>query len=245
MASSNGWRPHSYAPLAHKHIRLLCVSFKESKPIYAIRHSPLYGHPPFSALSYTWDGQSRDRALSCNDGSILKVTINVERALQCLNIHAKSESYLIWIDGLCIDQEDPRDKEAQVPLMGTIYAAASKVIVWLGESNIQIEQALEASSALLTTLLGVRGKIAPEKHTLREYGLPGRRSPIWDGLGQLFDRPWFSRLWVLQEAVLARDIDIVCGGNVIDFDCLLNVGKVILSRGLLPLLGSHYNAQYG
>jgi len=45
--------------------------------------------------------------------------------------------------------------------MGKIYAAVSKVTVWLGESNTQIEKALEASTALLKTLIGVRGKIAP------------------------------------------------------------------------------------
>ena len=245
MANTQGSRPYSFAPLAHNHFRLLCVSFKKRLPVYRIRHATINNPPTFSALSYTWDDQSRSQTLYVDDGSVLKVTPNVERAMESLNVHGDLAPYSIWVDGVCIDQEDTRDKEAQIHLMGKIYSAASKVIVWLGPSTVQIETALEASAALLLTLVGVPGKIAPERHTMLKYGLPALNSPIWDGLGQLFARPWFSRLWVLQEAVLAQEIDFVCGGRVMDFAYLMNLGEVLKSTGLFSLFKTDSQTYHG
>ena len=45
----------------------------------------------------------------------------------------------LWVDAICINQNDAGEKSTQVPLMGSMYAGATAVIVWLGldESNLE------------------------------------------------------------------------------------------------------------
>jgi Heterokaryon incompatibility protein (HET) len=216
-----GFEGYAYAPLGHNQIRLLQVSDKDGISIYGLHHVSLENPPEFSALSYTWDGQLRDRNLICDDSSILKVTQNVEIALSYLNAHAKL--YYIWIDGVCINQDDDREKEAQIPLMGRIYSTAPKVIVWLGESSPKIDEALGAFTALPLTLAEVDST-----------------SPIWDGLSELFGRSWFSRIWVVQETVLAQDVNFVCGHNVVEYEDFMRLARALLSTRLVSLLSSNY-----
>ena len=240
MATGSERKLYSYTPVACNHFRLLYVSSDEGEPSYDIRHVSIESPPTFSALSYTWDGQSPDRSLHLDDGATLKVTHNVERAIYHLNMLSKSKSYAIWIDGVCIDQENLKDKEAQVPLMGKIYTAAVRTVVWLGESTPQIEEALKASGALLSVLSKAPEVIALDERMMSSYGLPPVESQFWESLGHVLARSWFSRLWVLQEAVLAREIIFICGNTGIDFDILVNVveGLEKISLTALPLFNT-------
>jgi hypothetical protein len=126
-----------YQPLPPRHIRLLNVSRTE----LTISHANLDDAPNFIALSYTWDGQQQDQDLICN-GLRLKVTRNVLTVLPYLFL--QNGPYVIWIDGICINQEDESEKSVQVPLMQDIYTKSSKVVSWLGESDAKIDKAMKA-----------------------------------------------------------------------------------------------------
>src|SRR5277367_1498095 len=103
-----------YQPLPPRHIRLLHVFRTE----LTISHANLDDATNFIALSYAWDGQQRDQYLICN-GLRLKVTRNVLTVLPYL--YLQNGPYAIWIDGICINQEDESEKSVQVPLMQDIY----------------------------------------------------------------------------------------------------------------------------
>lgn len=68
----------------------------------------------------------------CN-GHECTVTKNLGAALQKLRLPDGARK--IWIDALCINQDDVLERNEQVRLMGEIYSRCSRVIVWLGQDQ--------------------------------------------------------------------------------------------------------------
>lgn len=87
--------------------------------------------PPYLALSYTWGYSSNSRAIALN-GKSFRISSNVGNFLHQVRHPVKSTS--IWIDAICINQADNKEKESQIQMMGKIYHLATNVVVWLGES---------------------------------------------------------------------------------------------------------------
>ncbi|KAH8807101.1 heterokaryon incompatibility protein-domain-containing protein [Xylogone sp. PMI_703] len=88
--------------------------------------------PEYEALSYCWGDPSIRTSVKCNDG-LLNVTINLKEAL--LHLRHRSEERVIWIDAICINQEDLQERAQQVGIMREIYETSSKVVVWLGKEE--------------------------------------------------------------------------------------------------------------
>lgn len=112
--------------------------------------SPLYGNlrlvalqdcPKFAALSYVWGlrSSSEDETITCNDCA-LRITKNCRDALSTLR--NRFGSLTIWVDAICINQEDDSDKASQIPLMEEIYTWAYAVYVWLGPSSDSSDRAI-------------------------------------------------------------------------------------------------------
>lgn len=95
----------------------------------------------YTALSYTWDGQSPSCEVGCSGGSLL-ITPNCNVAIR--QLRSATETRDLWIDSICIDQtpEAVDERNVQVALMGDIYKSAARVVVWLGASNERVERAL-------------------------------------------------------------------------------------------------------
>jgi hypothetical protein len=85
----------------------------------------------YEALSYTWGDSTIKREININHNHCLQVTANLETALQYLRY--PDNDRVLWIDAICINQDDNVEKSKQVPLMGEIYGRAFNVLVWLGE----------------------------------------------------------------------------------------------------------------
>ncbi|KAK3946509.1 heterokaryon incompatibility protein-domain-containing protein [Pseudoneurospora amorphoporcata] len=180
------------------HIRLLQLLPSENED--AAIHCRLFctavdskGTRPYEALSYVWGSEDKPCSISIN-GCDLAVGENLHAALLHLRDHSIERT--IWIDAICINQEDEEEKGHQVQSMAKIYAKASRVIVWLGEEAAGSDQALEEI------------RIAAELST--------RRLDNKAGILTLLQRPWFQRIWVLQEVAAARHILIKCGSAEVD-----------------------------
>ncbi|CVK94221.1 uncharacterized protein FMAN_03412 [Fusarium mangiferae] len=93
----------------------------------------------FTALSYVW-GQGSYHKIACN-GCDINITQSCYEALTSLR--ESCQSLTIWVDAICINQEDNSEKEQQIVLMGSIYALAEIVYVWLGVGNMETDQAAE------------------------------------------------------------------------------------------------------
>lgn len=132
----------------------------------------------------------------------------------CLISVIQPSQATLWIDAVCIDQKNAKEKGKQVSRMAEIYKSSIRVLVWLGPE-------MSASSAVIEFLNELSCQISVDWATLKISSRPGavkdRREMmdsfynsenLVDGLFQLLTRPWFKRLWVWQE-IRAKDNALV------------------------------------
>jgi hypothetical protein len=153
-------------------------------PIEGVLHvANLHEDPPpkFSALSYVWGEQlppAESETISTTDGST-PVTENCHRALR--DLRKKLGGFTIWIDAVCINQNDTIEKQDQISLMKEVYTKAAKVYVWLGESDPATDKAMKYLSKVgLLDCFFVNGE--PSK--LREWTAARRAFFVFLGFNQ-------------------------------------------------------------
>jgi hypothetical protein len=97
-------------------------------------------NPKFVALSYSWGSNRRDESpysiQICESGSIVEISIpeTAYQAISDVRDHYEGELTL-WIDSVCINQNDTSEKKIQIPLMREIYSKAETVYVHLGRTE--------------------------------------------------------------------------------------------------------------
>jgi hypothetical protein len=195
--------PYLYVPLPKGYIRLLTI--KSSKKKASTYHLATYKQscaPKYDAVSYCWGEDLTSTVINC-DGSDLCIRKSLSVALSYLAERPKSGRPL-WIDAICLNQEDNEEKAIHVPLMHEIYKNATTTVVWLGEPDENTDMALEFIAEVILHLKHKRDPkdIDEIKHE-RE----------WKAIREYLHRPWFSRLWALQEVLLSEAIEILCSGK--------------------------------
>ena len=108
---------------------------------------------PYEALSYTRGDSEVDVDVLINKRK-KPVRDNLYTALHCLR--RASEDRLLWVDSLCINQADDREKTHQVGRMRRIYEKADRVLIWLGRATTDIDLLMELMSQLRKGLAGGR-----------------------------------------------------------------------------------------
>ena len=101
--------------------------------------SPIATAPPFAAVSYRWTYSETMPVLIGN--RILRVSSSICELLGVLDTEdgrASEPDRYLWIDSICINQEDVVEKSWQVPMMEEIYRSATHVVGWLGTEAPQI-----------------------------------------------------------------------------------------------------------
>jgi hypothetical protein len=83
-------------------------------------------HQIYEALSYTWEGASQ--AITVNGNSEFEVTGNLSVALR--RIRHETQSRLLWVDAICINQKDKVEKSQQLGKIGDIYKHCKNCIIW-------------------------------------------------------------------------------------------------------------------
>jgi hypothetical protein len=143
----------------------------------------------YEALSYVW-GNDEDNVITSQrielNNHIFYITPNLHAALVNLRNHYLDR--VLWVDAICINQEDIAEKSKQIQLMRKIYAQAGRVIIWLGEAFEDGDTALEYIRSLA------------EDKARKERPLNGRRSKRIDNACiKLLQRKWFRRIWVRKD----------------------------------------------
>ncbi|KAK0641412.1 heterokaryon incompatibility protein-domain-containing protein [Cercophora newfieldiana] len=187
--------------------------------------------PAYEALSYTW-GSPADKAkdlVGVEDGSgcitgYLQVRANLDSALRHLRLPDRSR--LLWIDAICINQEDLEDRSQQVCRMGSIFSLAQRVVVWFGPGSASSRLALSTLEDLGRKVVSTKEYyICPHPDEVPEMPcwsltdmVPPYSEATWHALGELMSRPWFQRMWVVQEVQLGSRGSIVqCGRDSIQW----------------------------
>ncbi|KAH8895487.1 HET-domain-containing protein [Thozetella sp. PMI_491] len=216
--SSSNW--YQYDPLpAGQWLRLLHIQpGGDSTPLQvSLTVEDLSNPPPFQALSYTWGDPSDLYEISC-DGQIIQVTKSLRQAL--CRIRHTDRAQTLWADALCINQGDIDERTSQVLLMNTIYRVAESVFVWLGEEAWNSPDGFR----LLHRLGTIATSLTPELHhkqlteeDMKKYALDRIQTQTWVALDAIYWRPWFKRIWIVQEVALGRNVTIHCGPDSISW----------------------------
>lgn len=204
--------------MSNDRIRLFYLSpGQENSPTHGriapacLRNSSI---PAYEALSYTWADESGDstRRYPVFIGpywDIVYVTHNCAEVLRSVR-HPQADR-IVWIDSLCINQDSADEKNQQVRLVREIYQTASTVIVYLGHASADSDFALSAIKAAASR--------EPWRSGDLESTNPGSRA----ALQSLFQRPYFSRVWVVQEVLHAQHLTIICGKSSVSLRNQLSI----------------------
>jgi hypothetical protein len=104
--------------------------------------------------------------------------------------------------------------------MDRIYHGADMVYVWLGASNEENDLAMKFIHRLHKQLFWELGPF------VKNIGY----APSWKALRALIARPWFSRRWILQEILLARNATVICGDKMVSWDALKTAVQILISN---------------
>lgn len=216
----------------------------------------------YEALSYVWGIDGPKDRLELGE-STMQISTALHLALQSLR--QPSSPRILWVDAICINQEDDKEKMDQICRMGSIYKSAERVLIWLGEATPNTAQAFEfidhfsrryghtdEQSPPLMSCFGSFGNRSIE-HVLPSY--VEKKGPMIckmaesSQLEDILGRPWFTRLWIIQELLLSKSAVLICGAhrlNWTQFSYMLIVLHVVMDRNvinntLLECLGPAWN----
>lgn len=210
-----------------KQIRLLqLLRGSQNEPI-KVKFTAAYLRPTppdYVAISYAWGDPTLRHEIEC-EGKTIGITENVKAILK--HLRDPEENKVFWIDALCINQMDLKERGEQVRLMGQIYETANKVTIWLGPEAENSGMLGEFVPKLAVALQASRTLDAVnDKYILRKTGTI-TSSPEWVALGLLFKRPWFTRMWVVQEYIVSTRREFLCGKTVISAHYLVEAATSI------------------
>jgi hypothetical protein len=177
--------------------------------------------PEYRALSYVWGDPSATKVILV-DNTPFKVRINLWNYL----VQARREEMCtldaryIWVDAVCINQNDLDERSKQVAIMGQIYSKASEVYAWLG---VGTEKNLEAMRDLAET--DCKAKSANAIWEVLSFA-----DEQLESICALFELEYWSRLWIVQEYVLANSIVVQCGPRIVSGVQLDRMTSAVLSN---------------
>ena len=234
-----------YTPLdpSHREIRLLTLRpGPQNSPLTCTLSTvSLTSSPPptYAALSYVWGEPSRCAPASPSitlDSSDWAVTPNLFAALLHIRPAEGDTALEIWIDAVCINQADLDERSAQVGMMRDIYAGAAEVVIWLGEGDEESDGAFggleDVGDGESWVWKGGGGEDDGDEDVKRKI----LKMHCGSFFFTLMDRrPWFSRVWILQELGMARnDPVVVCGWKRASWTVLVAAWEKIADDLLLP-----------
>jgi hypothetical protein len=167
---------------------------------------------PYEALSYEWGDPDSPRHSIMLDRQPFEIRRNLFLAMICLRRELVTEA--LWIDAICINQADHRERGHQVQMMGSIYQCAQTVRVWLGADipsfsdasrfvdKVVIYSSLEYGIAHGFEVLNEQMQNHMKSLLIAEEG--------WQALAEILEQSYWSRIWIIQEYLLAADVIIFC-----------------------------------
>ena len=220
---------------------MLCINsdrnISDDTPLTCqLKHISLQDVPveEFFAVSYCW-GTSKKRAPIVIDGQ--NVTIPQTAAIAIRSI-SKVSSYPLWIDAVCIDQNNLQEKSQQVSMMKEVYSKAVSVPIWLGSAQRSTADAIVSIEKIYEQCLGAIGSL--EHLNAHLYGSDS--SPAfkysnahlpdcdWPALQVFYSAQWFGRLWVIQEIGLAKGSTFYVGSFSIDAEKVVLAARWMVHR---------------
>ena len=175
------------------------------------------------------------------------VTDNLAAALKRLRL--SDSSRILWVDAICINQSDCAEKSQQVAQMAAIYANAARVVAWLGEKpriSLDVREITELSQRVEE--IGLQSPSHRNRELILQwvYGVKERvdwMMRISDAaqnvnFHHLYESVWFTRMWIVQEALLANHLTLCFGTDEVewaDFERVMLLLHAVNAAIALPM----------
>ncbi|GCB17448.1 heterokaryon incompatibility protein 6, OR allele [Aspergillus awamori] len=196
----------------------------------------------YAALSYSWGDGSADHHIyllpegtdRIEDSLSLPIRENLFCALH--RLRRKDQNVTLWVDALCIDQENNTEKTRQLGCMVDIYHQARMVYVWLGESDGEgrSDEAMDFIPRVVD--MATLDANTDDKDPARQ----------WAALSELTRDPWFARRWIVQEISVASKAVVCCGEKMVHWDMLVDaIGLLVANEERVRALFDPSRWRYG
>jgi hypothetical protein len=249
--SEEGASLFQYSPLVGaSEIRLVILEpGRDDDPVKCrLIHVSLDENPVYEALSYTWGDASISGPTILLNGKPFRVGTNLGNALLNLRYNDVEigKERTLWIDAICIDQRNITERNEQVQRMKSIYSNAIQVLIWLGNYHESSDNSFEyveqvwgftrvenGTKECIHAAIELLKRISQsDTQTIIEASQEGdafssETNQNWANVHRLFRRPWFERLWVVQELYLAREAQVICGQLTISWNEFIQACKYI------------------
>ncbi|RSL52544.1 hypothetical protein CEP54_010861 [Fusarium duplospermum] len=224
VVSSDDFSCYRYRDLRPGEMRLFKLSLGTGdEPLKGTVHHVLAeSDEEYQALSYVWGDISSSLAphsIETPEG-VLQISFSLHSALQA--IRDPTFDTLLWIDAICINQDSVTEKAIQIRLLSTIFQSATQVVAWLGPENQS-----QNGDVVIENLKSITNFARQSESTYRCTFLDSIKSKnesrsckidTFADLDAFLDRPWFKRVWIVQELVLPTKVTLVCGRSTMDWD---------------------------
>ncbi|KAF5985663.1 het-6-heterokaryon incompatibility [Fusarium coicis] len=234
-----------YQPLKFDELRLLLVEPGNTDLIRVeLKTVKSRTSQRFWALSYVWGARENPATILLNDQPF-SITRNLYNALYQYRRHVfhdyGSDKAMLWVDAICINQNDQVEKSIQVPRMSEIYGQCERVLAWLGPVDGDEESHVCRLAQRLKHFQlpsGTTSRELSEDDRIKEFMSSGRSDEIATievesvrkASRSIGHRPWFRRIWILQEAVLSKKQPILlCGAYELGYEIFFKTWVLMLN----------------
>lgn len=183
------------------------------------------GDIPYEAVSYTWGSMDKPCKITLN-GFECYVMEHLYTALQYLRLLNRSRC--LWVDAICINQDNVEERGHQVGQMRLVYEKAKGVLIWLGISDPGIDKLFMTINP--PKRVGWIG-IGPCSY--------GFRADLQVIVSKVMARPWFRRVWIIQEVASSTVATVVCGHHSVStrkFKPILDLDENVVPRHCQEIL---------
>jgi hypothetical protein len=240
MSAPRSGRCYKHDPLGSptSAIRLLTLNIYDETHLLRcfLETCELSTRPIYVATSYEW-GEVEPQVDIIINGRPLFIRHNLWLFLSVLKVRqrkgALGKDLRLWVDAICINQQDVDERNAQVSIMGRIYRSAASVFAWLGWPtgwNPRLTfDFIKGGSWGINDNCDVTAIDGAGRYF---WELP--HSEVWRMVLRMCTCRYWSRRWIVQEVLLARDVTIMCGENDLSWVAL---------RGFVQALDGSHNPQ--
>ena len=203
----------------------------------------------YHALSYVWGSELKPCALFCCPvqyapgqsielvpPTVIPITASLDSILRTFRENMPYAAEYLWIDAVCINQENLAERESQVLAMGDIYSRAKTTFVCLGEDDNDAAEAFQCVRKIqqiygafqyIHTLQQSLAEVGHRPWLLKKNHVGFIAEKSWRSFERLLSRPWFSRVWVFQEAVLSPEIRLLYNKSTLSWEELSEACQLV------------------
>lgn len=198
----------------------------------------------YEALSYVWGDPNVKVPIRLN-GHRFSVTTNLWLALR--RLRHRSTPRVLWVDAICINQDDNDEKSRQIVLMGDIYKRCQRGIVWLGEgpetpracvsspTAVRAFALLEMLSAdkhlsALPCFITIAGKRTEGTVEERRMKTSSRYKAHFRAANWLLGVEWWTRVWVIQEVTLPKQVEVLFASEHLSYATIKRAAQAALAH---------------